>query len=426
MQDVRMSLDLILVLDDLSRRKIKVNISDLVAYNVNIVSSIKEIDRHMVDRCARIIFLEDYVKNSNFLSELRIYKELYKKEFIYIGSDNIWLDALKEVATCYRMDIAILDYEMLYGIVYNDTATLERFKLQDGANFSESLTKAILDSDNYDSSTKQLALDYNNLLNALQHKTVSEKKLKERINTLERKALALESSSSKIINGYKELLINAREQQKVLEQYEVILTKDVYDKVSINRYTNRPDIIYFKEYEELLHLHSFFETLYEVFRNQAKVSCKVLFLLDSSASKRVLRFPAYYKRITNKFLSIDLISNDFLVKVGDYKKVLDFLLTNRSKLELLIIVDCKDHNDTVLTGSVLHFNMCRNNKYLETYGLIRENTVVNNSDSILSWDTYSNYTQFKQETERFLYLSSRPVIRKIYELHGLYKSVREW
>lgn len=104
----------------------------------------------------------------------------------------------------------------------------------------------------------------------------------------------------------------------------------------------------------------------------------------------------------------DIETNDFVCKTGDYVRILDALLLNRMHLDVLIIVDCKDHNDTVLSGTHLIFNACGRKSSLDSLRLSAENTITNDADSKLHWEEYDTSTLGKHEA--FISLSSKPVI----------------
>ena len=110
----------------------------------------------------------------------------------------------------------------------------------------------------------------------------------------------------------------------------------------------------------------------------------------------------------------DVINNDYILSYGNYLKLFDTILT--SHLDYLIVVDCKKFDNVVFIGDYLKLNLCRNYKDIQRLNLDVYNTIVNNHDCILSWDTYSRYNEFIKDSDRFTYLSSRPVMKKIYEL----------
>ena len=78
-------------------------------------------------------------------------------------------------------------------------------------------------------------------------------------------------------------------------------------------------------------------------------------------------------------------------------------------------------NDLIFSGSYLQFNLCRTLKHLESYNIKKENTIVNfagDEEKGISWDYYPELKteEMKDRERRFLFLSSRPVITRIYAL----------
>ena len=110
--------------------------------------------------------------------------------------------------------------------------------------------------------------------------------------------------------------------------------------------------------------------------------------------------------------------DDFIVKYGSYIEMLELLLINKQHLDVLIIIDCKDHNEYVTLGHDLEFNLCRNEKHIENYKLSPLNTIVSNSSNTkLSWDTYEIYNDTELDNDtRLNYLTSRPVIQSLLEV----------
>ena len=411
-------LNVILVLDDESRKKIKVNLSDLDIYKVYIIYDLEELDQDLLDKTHKVILLEDYIRNPENVSKLQLYKSIFYLDYIYLGKEELWLNFMKRYAKCYAMDITALDYERIYSVTMQDVGTLEKFELEDKEldNSTQKIAKKLIMDKKVKLEEKTLALDYlaleEMLKKALEQVKSGDKKLEE----AQRDYLAKETLANKLFESHSKIIRKTRAHNRALAQYEPILTKDVYQKVSVSFYKARPIIIYLKEYEELIHLNSFLTTLYDAIKIQCKLSCKVLRLYDSSASKKVLTIPSYYKILKNKFTASDVLINDFVVKYGPYKTVLDLILTNKVHLDVLILVDCKDHNDLVTIGHDLTFNLCRNVKHVENFKLSSENTIVNNciNGSFMSWDTYEDYDVYEPD-DRFLYLSSKPVIINILE-----------
>ena len=412
----------ILLLDDNSKRIVKTNITDLSLHNILFVNNLGEITDDMISSTKNVIVLEGFLRGSTGLSDLRLYKALQELQYFYIGQDEVLIKEASSVAHVFHANIATLNYDIISAALYRDIS-LEEVNV-DFVGDSVAFARAICKNNNeFDKKFVELAQEFLAAESCIT-------KLQKELKSEHKKVIRLEANNEKINNenemltgSYAEMLAKAHELNLNLQEYEHILTKDIYDKLKLHNYPNRPQIIYLKEYEELNHLYSLINTLFEVFRIQGKNSVKVLQLLDSTKCNRAKVLPEYFTLIENGYLLKDVITNDFICKIGDYSRILDTLLTNRASLDVLIIVDCKDYNDTVIGGSFLQFNMCRNVKHLENYGLIPENTIVNNSDNdlFLSWDHYVNYNDFEDNDEKFLFLSSQPIIQKILELSQIFQ-----
>ena len=82
-------------------------------------------------------------------------------------------------------------------------------------------------------------------------------------------------------------------------------------------------------------------------------------------------------------------------------------------LDVLIIVDSKDFNDTILSGMTLQINLCRENSHAIAFGLNPVNTIVNyGAEEKRVWERY-DLSKITDKNEQFVYLSSRPAIQGI-------------
>ena len=276
----------------------------------------------------------------------------------------------------------------------------------------------IKDDDFYLSS---LANEYLSLKDTLDLTITDRDRYKELYEVSDAKNLKLEKENSKFVEGYADIVQKVFKLNTSLKTYESVLSADVYEKVDLTKYTNRPLIIYFKEFEDLIYLDTFIETLYYVFTNQYHKSVKVVRLYDSAKTRKLSTLPNYYYRLYNKFTSEEAIVHNFICKTADYRKLFDVLLTNNSNLDVLLVFDHKDLNDLIFSGSYLQFNLCRTLKHLESYNIKKENTIVNfagDEENGISWDYYPELKteEMKDRERRFLFLSSRPVITRIYAL----------
>lgn len=409
----------IIVLDYHSKQLINRSISDFSKSGIIFVTALNEIDSSMLSITNTVIIFEGFFHIQNPIENLKVYKKLLNLDIIYIGNK---LDILSELnIKIFICDIGLLDYNTIQGALSND----KYYSSNDNTTyevFSEMSIYAndIIDSDDYDNSTRQLATSFLTLYNNLKKLKKENELLKEDNSIIKAKTLILEEENRKYLEGYTSLLKDAYKLNETLWQYEGILTKDIYSKLNVTNYPNRPYIVYLKEYQELYHQDTFIDTLFEIFHLQQQKSVKVLRLYDSRTIKSMYMLPEHYYRIGNSYYNKDIIINDFLAKSGDYEKILDLLLTNRSDLNVLIIVDCKSANDIVLTGPIMNINLCRKSEHLSIFNLSDKNTVCCTKDSYLEWGNYD--LNGYDLDDKFLFLSSREVFKRILGLIDIFNS----
>ena len=393
----------IIVLDDVSRGIIKTSVSELSLYGIIFVNNLEEITSIMLQSTQKVIVLEGFLANPNSRSKLRLYKALLNLTYFFLGKDDVWLSEMGDIAHTFRCDISLLNYDMVQAALFRDMDMEQN--VSDTMVFDlnkEFAQKIIKDPSNYDTKIQSLASAFLSERDDKESIKQTLEETKKRLLEIDCVNAKLTNDNDRLLTGYKDLLKSAAEINESLREYEVCLTKDVYDKLDLHTYINRPQIIYLKEYEELIHFNSFIETLVDVLKIQDKKSVKVIRLFDSSDNNRILTLPSYYKRIYNSYISKDVINADYLVKSGDYTQILDLILTNRSNLDVLIVIDSKSFNDTVLNGSMLNLGVCRNVNHLNLLGLVKDNTVTNgdDDDEYLCWKHYKEFSTFSNKYEK--------------------------
>jgi hypothetical protein len=415
----RRTLAVNILLDGISRNNMKTNLADLAIYDVNVITSLEELDDVALSKSKVVFLLEEVVTRVDMYSDFLLYKEELSLEFIYIGLDTNLISIMSNVAKCYKMDSSTLDYDKIHAIIYNDLGALNDLQL---ASFKPELLKLAKDMStdpNKEVSVRRIAESFVSLHSIMGKMSDELSFHKGILGEKEFRIQKLSEENKELERLYIDITTKAVELNTSLRQYESILSRDVYDKVQLSRYPNRPRIIYLKEYEEIAHFNSFITTLFETFRHHSRDSVKVIRLYDSSSSKKILTLPNYYKQIQNTFSRRDVVSSDFIVKVGGYREILDLLFTNHNNLDVLILVDCKDHTETVISASPVQLAMCRNPEHIPVYNLDAETTIVSSGDSDMVWDHYENYKSMNAQ-DKFLFLSSRPVIQNIFERDKLF------
>lgn len=417
-------LKILLVLDDMSKSVINTDITSLNSYGVFIVSSFSEITDKHLEEFANIVILEGLVQKSVGLSDIRLFSKLFKRVFTFLGSDKTIFPLLESYCNCYYCDISKLDYEMVQAAIFNSSTNPKDLSLNK-LDF-DSIAQSIVKGRDF-SKSEVLDLAEHNLAIGQKYKALYDM-YSVAVSELEKLRLVnekLQTENQLLTAGYTEIVEQSHQLNQSLKQYEIILTRDIYNKLDLASYPNKPLIIYFKVFEPIIHLNSLLETLFDTFRLQERKSVKVLKLYDSSNCNSFLSTPSYYTKITNQYQMKDVLIADYICKTGDYTNLLDILLQNRTNLDILIIVDNKYYNDIVLSGSMLQLNICRKPKDLDIFKLNKSNTIINDlDDSLADWLRWGHYDMAGlTDEERFLYLSSRPLIGEILNMSRLFEEM---
>lgn len=401
----------LLLFDDASKKAVKTSISVLGTYGIKFIDSLDSIDDEVAEYSTKVVILEGYTTEPSFMSDLVLYKELFGLQYFFLGSAK-YFNALSSVAACYECNIAALDFELLQAAIYGDTSQVAK----DSPDYFEvqSLAEQIVAGvDQHSSEAVSVAKAYLATMDV--YKSVSQEKvsLQNHLKLLETENAKLNTENTKLLNGYKDVLVETQKLNASLQRYEQVITKDIYEKIRMHDYINRPKVVYLKEYEDFLNLNELLETLTSTLRLQTRKSVKVLRLFDSSTSRKILTLPGYYKILRNHYLIADVVNSDFLCKSGDYRRIFDKIFMNEAGLDILILVDSKNYDDVVLTGASVHINLCREGANRKKYGLDSANTIVNfDGEEDCLWQ-YRYDTAKLNNSEKMIYLSSRPVIRKL-------------
>lgn len=394
--------------------KMKVAVGNLVGYGVDIVGDLREIKPNMLRKSHKLVILGTYAYDG--LDYLKLFKEILKLDLYLITDDELLISLVSNFITCYRMDYTMINNDMLSSVIYGDSASLKKYAPSESLLTKKDYLENILNVSD-DELLTEVVKDNLKLREILELKNVDENKYRERIRQLESEVKKNQQDISVLSRDYAKLVGDIIEQNKILDKYKIILSKDLYDKVLTVKYPNKPLIIYFKEYQELIYEYSFLTTLRNMINIQCKKSCKILRLHDSYDVTRIKSLENDYGVIGGEFFRSDVVASDMLLSYGNYKKLLDLLLTNDEHLDVLVIVDCKKYDDVVISGSdVIYFNMCRSVKVANYLGKTRSNTITNDGGGETEWSYYPNYKDFKTDKDRFEYLAARPVMQKIYSL----------
>lgn len=415
----------LLLINSDNKAELVEGLADIIKQGVLILSDISEVQSAVLTDYKDIVIVQDFPKDGLVLGKLKIWKYLFTINIYYIYNDKRFVSLLEDVAQCVQFDYTHINGATLQAIVDNDKALLGELDApidKDIFKQSESIARRLLD--NKASEELQILADAFINLQELYSNTLERLNLfKESSMELENKLLNITHTKDKLLARQVDLLANIHKINNNIKQYNVILDRDVYDKVYTSDFNNKPVIIYIKEWEEFLHLESFLQTLYDCFRVKARLSCKIIKLLDSSSSKKVLAIPEKYYNVQSKFNSKYLDNNDFIIRFGNHVEVLKQLLINRVGVDVLIVYDQKSHSDVCIMGDgIIYLNTCRNENNMKHYGLFSDNTITNTPSSKLPWLHMNDYNKLVSldPNKLFYELSSNAAIEYILTTYTTY------
>lgn len=246
----------ILYLDDTSRLKIKTNVSEIGLYGISFINNFSELTKELISETKTLIILEGYFNKANSVSDLILYKELFDLNIFCLGNVSQYAGRLNDIATLYSCDITFLDFDLIQSAVYGDT-TLAKSPEDLQADMTQTanrdLAKRILkDTVNYNAKLRSLANEFLSKDDALTLTTEERDDYKEKYNLASAKVLKLAKENDKLVEGYADIVQKVIKLNNSLKVYESVLSADVYEKVDLTKYTNRPLIIYFKEFRRFV------------------------------------------------------------------------------------------------------------------------------------------------------------------------------
>lgn len=406
----------IIVLDDKSKQTVKVDNSILNATDIKIVNSLFEIEESSLDEERTVILFDGFTKQWQSVSVLKMFAQLMKLNFVFISADGDFNFAMQPLGRIYVAQTSVIDFELIQAAVYSDDSHATTDLVYSGSECADLFLQG-----QYGKEVRGLAEAY---LALLQREDLLQQRIakqQEEYELLLNQRNLLEAENQKWSNGCKILVNRAKALNNALERYEVALSQDFYNKASLNKYQSRPDIVYLKVFSDFDGLDLLLETLVDAFRMQGDKSVKVVRLFDSSGNRKIRLLPQYYHRLRNRYDVREVINNDFLCKSGDYNNLMGRLLTNKYGLNVLIVVDEKDNDDVIFSGSYLQYNLCKRVQDAEILGLAQNTTVVNEvHPNWLNWQVVDLSGYSKKEA--FLKLSSRKVVQNAVTTAAKYTS----
>lgn len=352
-------------LNDTSRGVIKSDIT-LLSRECKIIYELKDLEDNATFVCTELC-----LSDSKFVSKLRLYQNLYGLDVIVLCYDLSKAELVADYARTFICDYSIVDMDMIRSAIYNES--------MDGSATSVKGIDDVLKRKR----TTELEQSMGQLLEQEQAVNV---KLREQIASLQDQctiardnAACVNSVLDKMMTYYHKVVAKSKELDSSLQQYKAILTEDVYERVNAFKYKDRPQVVYFKQYQYSLGMYELLSVLRNALYYQKHKSVKVIQLMDSTCSMRLKEVPDYYHTFINSYNRNDLYKNDFICCVGGYQQLLSVLLENMAKIDILIVFDTLSHEDIVMQNAMLQYGVCRTGEVARAFAL-GPNTLVNEGD----------------------------------------------
>ena len=418
---------LVITEDDIGHTAIKVK--DLVSSGMKVLYSLKNLTREDLDMYDSIIIVDSYPVANNNLSELELLiktvevesrKSNLKVKFSYIGNDDVTLGLMENYMTAYRYDLRKVSNLTLIDCA-NESINMISTDSKLDSDFVKNANRILSSNSIPDYELKKFVIS---ALKVYEEAVKANNKKDEALNSYKNENIKYNQTKkelNELYNYYSDILKDVTERNNRTKEIEIITSQGIYEKVSMSKYTSPPAIVYFKCYEEIAYLNSFIETLASVFIRQGHMSTKVLVLYDQNGftkSKR-LHLDKYYFLENGNISEKEVIANDFLIKCGNYINLLNMLFTNAMELDVLLIFDFKNHEDEILTGDFLSYNMVMSAKRIEKYNCKKDNTIVSsfngNIPGYLTWNHYPRYhSEYVNDGDRFLVLQTSNAITDVF------------
>lgn len=409
---------ILLLLDDNSKKECELNISELLDNEVTVIESLNEIDSDLIKQGYHtLIVLEKFPETPGSISDLKLYKYAFNLDVRYIGIDKLYLALMEDVAICYNISLQDLNYTALSGVINNDAAILETYEI-DADKFISETDRVKNELEFNGQYTDSVALLYDTLIQMFNYASAKSDQvdiLKKRVEQLEK---INNSNSSLVDRVYSELLRLIEEEgkrSKALEQYECLLSKDTFETLSVSDYPRRPIVIYFKQYTKLNYLDELIFTLYQTCRQHLSLRCKMVKFYDSNASIETQLQPSFYKYLKNNYNETEIDINDFICKFGDYRNVIDYLLTNKFGIDVLFVFDLRNHDKRFIDGCDLTFDMIQDLRDVKKLNKNLNIVISNNEECNLSWNPSRSDIENITNIDCLYRLTSQKVIRVILE-----------
>lgn len=337
---------IVVLIDQFTKAVVETITYDVLSKHVAVVTDIRELnDEHY--KSSVVIFEPSFqvMVTPEILDEL---KQKLDIEVYAVYQDEAAVRALSSFVHAIKADYSEIGWNFIYAVVNNDLAILEPYqrsvKVLDG--FSAVRSRIPEDIVEY---IDRFRGSYMTLVSSVQDVLAKNAKLEETV-------AAQETIGRQTIAGIVELKELLDRSQDKVNAYELTLSKSYVQEFG-GFYPERPRVLYIKRFSHLAGIDTLLSILFAVLTKQYMTSCKIVKLVDSSNALDLRYVPNTYVPVTDTYNTSQLLTTDFLVKLGGYNVMFDTLMLNRSGLDYLIVHDMRGVMGTALNSNLIDLRL---------------------------------------------------------------------
>ena len=345
-RDAAITNSIVVLIDQFTKATVETVTYDVLSKHVAVVTDIRELTDENY-KSSVVIFEPSFsvMVTPEILAELKQNLEI---EVFAVYQNEDAVRALTGLVHPIKADYSEIGWNFIYAVVNNDLAILEPYqrsvRVLDGFNAVRSrIPEDVVEY------LDRFRGSYMTLVSAVQDVLTENAKLRETVE-------AQETIGRQTIAGIVELKELLDRSQDKVNAYELMLSKS-YTVEFGGFYPERPRVLYIKRLSHLAGIDTLLSILFAVLTKQYMTSCKIIKLVDSSDALDLRYVPNTYVPVTDTYNTSQLLTNDFLVKLGGYNVMFDTLMLNRSGLDYLIVHDMRGVMGTALNPNLIDLRL---------------------------------------------------------------------
>lgn len=355
---------IVVLIDQFTKATVDTVTYDVLSKHAAVITDIRELGEEHYK--SSIVIFEPSISVMVTPEILRELKDKFDITVYAVFQNEDVVRCLTGLVTPVRADYSDIGWNFIYAVVNNDLAILEPYQRSVKVLDSFAAIRSRIPEDVVEYFDRFRGT-YMNMVSVTQDLLSQNAMLQETVD-------AQEIIGRQTIAGITELKALLDKSQDTVNAYEAMLSKS-YTQVFGGFYPERPRVLYIKQFSHLSGIDTLLSILFAVLTKQYMSSCKVIKLVDSSNALAMRYIPNTYVPVTEAYNTSQILTNDFIMKLGGYNVMFDTLMLNRSGLDYLIVHDMRGVMGLALDAPLIDVRL---NEMSSDYAVLGE------YDSVLS------------------------------------------